>query len=168
MAQVKQTGKSKGLDDRAKIRLLDIKLDDRTAHSLMILAVIELISVVLHDCDHVRQAINWGYSIPVSLLVLNITVYIFPVVSIFLTKNRRWSATIVTAVGGIFTAASFDILHLFGSFSGLWGIWNDSYFVLGVDWISWVFLAEVTVLCLPCTCLAMYLCGKVTERALKQ
>jgi len=87
MAQVKQTGKSKGLNDRAKIHLLDIKLDDRTAHSLMILAVIELISVVLHDCDHVRQAINWGYSIPVSLLVLNITVYIFPVVSIFVTKN---------------------------------------------------------------------------------
>lgn len=134
----------------------------------MILAVTELISVVLHDCDHIRQAINWGYSIPVSLLVLNLTVYIFPAVSIFLTKNRRWSATIVTAVGGIFTSSSFNILHLFGSFSGLWGIWNDSYFELGVDWISWMFLAEVTLLCLPCTCIAMYLCGRVTERSLRQ
>ena len=148
-----------------KIKLLDIKLDDKPARRLMILALVILASILIHDCDHIRQAYNWGYTIPLSVLAVNLTVYILPVVSIFLTKNRRWSATIVTAVCGLFTSGSFNFLHLFGSSTGLWGIWNQSYFALGVDWISWAFLAEVTVLCIPCTCLAMYLGGKTAEQA---
>ena len=130
-------------------------------------ACVMLLSVLLHDGDHIRQAINWGYSIPISLWVLNLTVYIFPVVSIFLSKLGRFSSTIVTAIAGVFTSASFLIIHLCGSASGLWGVWNYSYFELiegvtyngvfyqGVDWISWVFLFEVPVLCLPGTVIAL-------------
>lgn len=73
-------------------------------------------------------------------------------VTIFLAKSRRMSATLVGAIGGIFTPGSFLALHLFGSATGLWGVWNFSYFELmkgvtyqgnfyqGVDWISWVLL----------------------------
>lgn len=149
--------------DEKTMRMLGIKLDDHTEKSLFTCALVMLISILMHDGDHIRQAINWGYSIPASLWVLNLTVYILPVVSIFLTRMKRFSATLVTGIAGIFTSAAFLILHLCGSASGLWGVWNYSYFELmkgvtwqgvyyqGVDWISWVFLFEVPALCLPCS-----------------
>lgn len=82
-------------------------------------------------------------------------------VTIFLAKSRRMSATLVGAIGGIFTPGSFLALHLFGSATGLWGVWNFSYFELmkgvtyqgnfyqGVDWISWVLLLHMLPCCIP-------------------
>ncbi len=147
--------------DREKIRLLDMKLDEKTGKTLMTCALVMLLSVLMHDGDHIRQAYKWTYSIPLSLWALNLTVYVLPVVTIFLVKNRRFSACLVCAVAGVFTSASFLILHLCGSSSGLWGVWNFSYFELikgvtyngvfyqGIDAASWIFLFEVPVLSLP-------------------
>lgn len=169
--------------ERNAVRLLDTKLDDKLAKYLMIGAILMLISVIIHDGDHIRQAYLWstdttgtwvsqsfidshGGDIGIwdilspTLLVLNLTVYIFPVVSIFLVKTRRFSALMVIAIGGIFTSASFLILHFCGSFSGLWGYWNVSYLRLfapdaleavgyRINWVSWVLLFEVPAFCLP-------------------
>ncbi len=149
------------MSSKDMVNTLNIKPEDKVLKRTMISALIILLSILLHDGDHIRQAFNWGYSIPLSLLVLNLTVYIFPVVSIFLIKLRRMSSTLVTAIGGVFTTAGFLTIHLKGAASGLWGVWNYSYFELikgvtwngvyyqGVDWISWVFLFEVPLLCLP-------------------
>ncbi len=148
------------------VKLLDKKLDINMSKMLMKCSTVILISVLLHDGDHLRQAFNWGYSIPLSLLVLNLVVYILPVVSIFLTKLNRASACLVIAFTGVFTSAAFLIIHLCGAFSGLWGVWNFSYFKLikgvtwqgvyyqGVDFISWIFLFEVPVLSLPSSYIA--------------
>lgn len=188
--------------EKSTIRLLDTKLDEKTAHSLMIGAIIVLISVLIHDCDHVRQAYLWstdttgkwvsqafiaqkGGSIGLfniltpTLLVLNITVYILPVVSIFLVKTRRFSAMLVLAFGGVFTSASFLILHFFGSATGLWGYWNISYLRLfsataltdvgyRIDWISWVFLAEVPALSLPVSVSAFQTYRRVKKETLAE
>ncbi len=149
------------MSSKDMVNTLNIKPEDKVLKKTMISALVILLSILLHDGDHIRQAFNWGYSIPLSLLVLNLTVYIFPVVSIFLIKLRRMSSTLVTAIGGVFTTAGFLTIHLKGAASGLWGVWNYSYFELikgvtwngvyyqGVDWISWVFLFEVPLLCLP-------------------
>lgn len=155
------------MSDNSKIiKTINIKPDEEVCKILFRAAIVILISVLLHDGDHIRQAINWGYSIPVSLLVLNLVVYILPVVSIFLIKMQRMSATLVTAFAGVFTTIGFLVIHLCGSASGLWGVWNYSYFELiqgvtyngvfyqGVDWISWIFLFEVPVLCLPSSYIA--------------
>lgn len=143
------------------LKILAQKLDAASSKILMTCSLVILASVLMHDGDHLRQAWNWGYNIPLSLLVLNLVVYILPAVSIFLTKMERASASLVVAFAGVFTTAGFLIIHLCGAFSGLWGVWNFSYFELikgvtwqgvyyqGVDWISWVFLFEVPVLCLP-------------------
>ena len=152
--------------EKETAKALSVKLDKQVTKCLMACSMVILVSVLLHDGDHIRQAINWGYSIPVSLLVLNLIVYIFPAISIFLTKMERFSATAVTAFSGVLTTAGFLIIHLFGSASGLWGVWNYSYFELirgvtyngqfyqGVDWISWVFLFQVPALCLPSSVIA--------------
>ncbi len=148
------------------VKLLDKKLDINMSKMLMKCSIVILISVLLHDGDHLRQAFNWGYSIPLSLLVLNLVVYILPVVSIFLTKLNRASACLVIAFTGVFTSAAFLIIHLCGAFTGLWGVWNFSYFELikgvtwqgvyyqGVDFISWIFLFEVPALSLPSSYIA--------------
>lgn len=133
-------------------------------------------AILIHDGDHIRQALNWTYSIPLSLWALNLTVYVLPVVTIFLAKSGRMSATLVGAIAGVFTTASFLILHLCGSSTGLWGVWNFSYFELikgvtyngvfyqGVDVLSWIFLFHIPVICLPCS----YLCLKEYLRLKKE
>ena len=152
--------------DKQTLRALDTKLDGRVVKTLTTCAVIMLVSILIHDGDHIRQAYKWTYSIPLSLWALNLTVYVLPVVSLFLVRSRRFSALLVTAVAGVFTSASFVILHLCGSSTGLWGVWNFSYFELirgvtyngvfyqGVDTLSWIFLFHVPALCLPCSYVA--------------
>lgn len=110
------------MSNKQTAAMLDKKLDEKTAHTMFICGVVMVIAVLIHDGDHIRQAINWGYHIPLAIWALNLTVYIFPVITIFLAKSRRMSATLVGAIGGIFTPASFLGLHLFGSATGLWGV----------------------------------------------
>ena len=131
------------MSDKQTAAMLDKKLDEKTAHTMFVCGLVMVIAVLIHDG-------------------LNLTVYIFPVITIFLAKSRRMSATLVGAIGGIFTPASFLGLHLFGSATGLWGVWNFSYFALmkgveyqgnfyqGVDWLSWVLLFHMVPCCVPC------------------
>ena len=161
-------------NDKETIKLLDTKLDDKTTKTMVTCAVIMLIAVLIHDGDHIRQALNWGYTIPLSLWALNLIVYVLPVVSIFLAKSRRLSATLVCCLGGIVTSVAFVVLHCFGSSSGLnWGIWNFTYFELiegvwydagdgrgsvfyqGVDMLSWILLFHVPAFSLPCSFISL-------------
>ena len=154
------------MSDKDIIKTLNIKIDEKSKKMLWTSAFVILASILMHDGDHLRQAYNWSYSIPFSLLVLNLVVYILPVVSIFLIKTERISACLVTGFSGIFTTAGFLIIHLCGAFTGLWGVWNYSYFKLaegviykgvlykGIVIWSWIFLFEVPVLCLPASALA--------------
>ena len=141
---------------------LDRRLDDKAIRTITICSVIMIIAILVHDGDHIRQALNWGYSIPLSLWALNMTVYVLPVITLFLARSGRISAGIVGAVAGPFTTVSFLCLHLFGSFTGNWGVWNYSYFELikgvtydgvfyqGVDTLSWILLFHIPVFTLPC------------------
>lgn len=149
------------MSNKEVVKTLNIRVDKKSKKILWVCAFVILASILMHDGDHLRQAFNWGYSIPFALLVLNLVVYLLPVVSIFLIKSERISSSLVTGFAGIFTTAGFLIIHLCGAFSGLWGVWNYSYFQLiegvtyngvfyqGVDVWSWIFLFEVPALCLP-------------------
>ncbi len=149
------------MSDQQVVKTLNTHIDKKALKTVWICALVILASILMHDGDHLRQAFNWGYSIPFALLVLNLVVYLLPAVSIFLIKMGRMSAPLVTGFAGIVTTAGFLIIHLCGAFSGLWGVWNYSYFELikgvnyngvfyqGVDVWSWIFLFEVPALCLP-------------------
>ena len=66
------------------VKLLDSKLDAAVIKTVTTCAIVMIVAVLIHDGDHIRQALNWGYSIPLSLWVLNLTVYVLPVVTLFL------------------------------------------------------------------------------------
>ena len=57
------------------VKLLDSKLDAAVIKTVTTCAIVMIVAVLIHDGDHIRQALNWGYSIPLSLWVLNLTVY---------------------------------------------------------------------------------------------
>ncbi len=168
------------MSNKEVVKTLNQTLDKKVIKTLWICAFVILASILMHDGDHIRQAINWGYSIPFALLVLNLVVYLLPVVSIFLIKMGRMSATLVTGFAGIFTTTGFLIIHLCGAFSGLWGVWNYSYFDLikgvtyngvyyqGVDVWSWIFLFEVPVLCLPSSVISFVTYFKVKKNGKKE
>ena len=94
------------------VKLLDSKLDAAVIKTVTTCAIVMIVAVLIHDGDHIRQALNWGYSIPLSLWVLNLTVYVLPVVTLFLARSGRPSATLVGAVAGVFTTASFPLYFL--------------------------------------------------------
>lgn len=118
-------------------------LDDKDYKVLMIANIVMFISILIHDADHVRQAINWGYTIPLALWCFNITVYVPTTLALFLTKNRFSSASTVTCITALAVAIAFGRVHLLGSSHSIWGIWTKSYFELGADMISWINLAYI-------------------------
>ncbi len=113
------------------------KLDEISYKILTIANIVMLLTILLHDGDHVRQAIHWHYTFTGFLLALNCIVYMPNLIALLLTRQRRYSGAIVTCIGGFNTAYSFAKIHLFGSPIKVWGIWNDSFFKLGADNLSW-------------------------------
>ena len=75
--------------DEAKF--LDTRLDDETAAVLEKWNLAILGAALLHDADHIRQAIRWHYKIPMQLWIINLAVYVLPTVGEFLLKNKRTS-----------------------------------------------------------------------------
>ena len=114
--------------DEAKF--LDPRLDDETAAVLEKWNLAILGAALLHDADHIRQAIRWHYKIPMQLWIINLAVYVLPTVGEFLLKNKRTSSFLTVAANGIVTSAAFLKVHLFKPTTDIWGAWNYNYFKL--------------------------------------
>ena len=101
-----------------------------------------VIMVLIHDADHFRQALCWNYTIPWSVKLVNIVVYVPSFIAFYLAAKEKRLAAAVTSVNGLFIATAFASVHLAGaSILPYWGIWNKSFFLLGVDTISWAILS---------------------------
>lgn len=108
--------------DEAKF--LDTRLDDETAAVLEKWNLAILGAALLHDADHIRQAIRWHYKIPMQLWIINLAVYVLPTVGEFLLKNKRTSSFLTVAANGIVTSAAFLKVHLFKPTTDIWGARN--------------------------------------------
>ena len=145
--------------DEAKF--LDTRLDDETAAVLEKWNLAILGAALLHDADHIRQAIRWHYKIPMQLWIINLVVYVLPTVGEFLLKNKRTSSFLTVAANGIVTSAAFLKVHLFKPTTDIWGAWNYNYFKLakgvwhegqfikGIDWIDWALLLDLPAVAIP-------------------
>lgn len=99
-----------------------------------------LIIIAVHDFDHMRQAMMWGYSFTIPLLLVNFVVYVPGTVGLVLAARRTRAGAIATMIGGPLIALGFLKLHLLGAWIPVWGPWNDSFATLGADTLSWFIL----------------------------
>lgn len=113
-----------------EVKFLDTRLDDETAAVLEKWNLVILGAALLHDADHIRQAIRWHDKIPMQLWIINLAVYVLPTVAEFLLKNKRTSSFLTVAANGIVTSAAFLKVHLFKPTTDIWGAWNYNYFKL--------------------------------------
>ncbi len=58
------------MSNKQTAAMLDKKPDEKTAHTVFTCGIVMVIAVLIHDGDHIRQALNWGYTIPLSLWAL--------------------------------------------------------------------------------------------------
>jgi formate-dependent nitrite reductase membrane component NrfD len=115
-------------------------LDIKSKRILIHANIIMIITTIIHDADHVRQALCWNYTIGLELWLVNMSVYIPCFIALALTLNNKNSAAFTTSFSGIFIAACFLEVHLWRPTVPVWGLWNDNFFILGADIISWTIL----------------------------
>lgn len=120
--------------------------------------ILMLSVIVLHDADHLRQAVGWCYTIPAQIWLLNILVYVPNTLALLLVWRGHRLCALGTAIGGALISVLFLKVHLWKSGLPLWGVWNRSYFELHVDWLSWCILGAVAL-----TGAAVFLVGLLTE-----
>ncbi len=149
--------------DEAKF--LDTRIDDETAAFIEKWNLAILAAALLHDADHIRQAVKWHYKIPLQLWIINLAVYVLPTVSEFLIRNKRSSSFMTVVSSGIVTSSAFLKVHLWKPTTDIWGVWNHNYFKLakgvwhegqfikGIDWIDWALLLDLPAVSIP-ACIA--------------
>lgn len=113
------------------------RLAGRNARRLVTLNVGVLLTLVLHDLDHLRQASAADYDIPVRLFAGNAAVYIPTLVALVLAWRRDGRARRWTVGSATVWLLGFVVVHLVGAGS-YYGLWATPYPRLGVDALSWV------------------------------
>jgi hypothetical protein len=120
-------------------------MDHEARKTLLVANGAMLLMILIHDADHIRQAINWCYTIPGWLWAVNTLVYV-PNGLALIAATRSWPrAPLATLVGSLLIAVNFPLLHLWKPLIPVWGIWNQSFFVLNVDQLSWIILALTVI-----------------------
>lgn len=126
--------------------IVNLNLIDSKSKSILIFSNSAMIlTILVHDADHIRQAYNCGFIIPAMLWLVNILVYLPNLYALKLSFQRKANAAQVTAIGSLSIAFLFAKVHLWKPFFPIWGMWNKTFFELNADAISWTILA-LTVL----------------------
>ncbi|MFC0344359.1 hypothetical protein [Epilithonimonas hispanica] len=115
-------------------------LDQKSKLLLKRANLIMIAMVVIHDADHIRQAICWNYTIGLEVWIVNIIVYLPSLIALYLLGKKRRSAVNATMVNGLLVASAFAKVHLWKPVIPVWGVWNRSFFELGADALSWTIL----------------------------
>nr|WP_052478171.1 hypothetical protein [Kibdelosporangium sp. MJ126-NF4]CEL16591.1 hypothetical protein [Kibdelosporangium sp. MJ126-NF4]CTQ89058.1 hypothetical protein [Kibdelosporangium sp. MJ126-NF4] len=137
-----------GADTRGPLRKGGPELATRDVRRLTVANVLMLVLMVLHDLDHVRQAVAWNYSIPLPLLLANMIVYVPNAVALFLILRRDRRAAFVTPFAGAAILIGFSVVHLIGAPAFL-GVWATPFTQLHVDIWTWVIFGLTLAGCVP-------------------
>lgn len=140
------------------------KMGPQSIRVLKIANIVMLATIVVHDLDHVRQAVQWGYTFTFALLAVNCVVYAPNLVAFLLARQGRFSGAVWTCIGGLNTGISFAKIHLLGAAIPVWGPWNQSFFVLGADTLSWWVLTFTVVIGVGVALAGMYVVGGESAR----
>ena len=123
-----------------------------------------LIVIAIHDMDHMRQAMEWGYVFTPQLLMVNLIVYIPNTLSFILIAKRKFAGIWASIISGVLIAGAFLKLHLLGATIKVWGPWNRSFFALHVDSLSWWMLAFTAIFGVLLSMYSCYILGREVQR----
>lgn len=137
-----------------------LRLGDDAALWLMAANLALLIIIAVHDFDHMRQAMAWGYTFTIPLLIVNFIVYVPGTLALVLASRRPVAGAATTTVAGPLIAIAFLKLHLLGAWIPVWGPWNDPFTVLGADTLSWAILWITAVVGIVVGLVGAYLLGR--------
>jgi uncharacterized membrane protein YecN with MAPEG domain len=114
-----------------------------------------------------HQANNWCYTIPLSVWLVNVTVYIPVALALAAALRLHRCAPTLLVIVGLLTACSFARVHFWRPFVPVWGIWNKSYLALGVDAASWLILVATVAIGVSAALVGAFVLGRQsTERQL--
>lgn len=131
---------------------------------LIIISLIMLNMIAIHDFDHMRQAMNWNYKFTLPVLLVNFIVYLPNWLAILLISKRKYIGAIVSVISGPLIGLSFLKVHLLGAFIPVWGLWNDSFFTLGADKISWWILTLTAIVGVAVGMSSIFLLGMEKQK----
>jgi hypothetical protein len=107
--------------------------------------IIAIVSMAIHDADHVRQAIDMNYAIPVHVAAILLSAYIPLFASIWWAIHRRllWATTATALVTGrVLLLLSFvhlvGVVHIWRPLGDVFGMWGASYWDIRVDAVTWI------------------------------
>ena len=107
--------------------------------------IIAIVSMAIHDADHVRQAIDMNYAIPVHVAAMLLSAYIPLFASIWWATHRRllWATTATALVTGrVLLLLSFvhlvGVARIWAPLGDVFGMWGMSYWEMRVDAVSWI------------------------------
>lgn len=123
-----------------------------------------LIVIAIHDMDHMRQAIEWGYVFTPQLLIVNLIVYVPNTLSFILIAKRKFAGIWASIISGILIGGAFLKLHLLGATIKIWGPWNRSFFALHVDSLTWWILAFTAIFGVLLSMYSCYILGREVQR----
>ena len=147
---------TKSQKDEAKF--LDTRIDDETASFIEKWNLAILAAALLHDADHIRQAVKWKYKIPLQLWIINLAVYVLPTVSEFLIRNKR-SSSFMTDIWGVWNNNYFKLAK---------GVWHEGQFIKGIDWIDWTLLLDLPAVSIPACIASLKKRKEVKEKLLTE
>lgn len=128
-----------------QVRHVERRSRGGSAHNLTTLNIAVLVSLALHDVDHLRQASEIDYAIPLRLFVGNASFYLPTLVALYVSWRRDRRAGSWTIASALLWMAGFFAVHIVGA-GYFFGYWQTPYPRLGVDALSWVlFVVPVTV-----------------------
>jgi hypothetical protein len=106
--------------------------------------ILAIVSMAIHDGDHIRQAVHMHYAIPPHIAIIFSAAYLPLLASSWWTyKGRLQQATLATStvLAGVLLLLGF--VHLVGldtvspTLASVFGMWGMSYPAMGVDTVSW-------------------------------
>ena len=141
------------------------KVNKRNKRMLVWANIVMITMILIHDADHFRQALCWNYAIPFSVKLINVLVYAPGFIALYLAARGKRFAAVATSLNGLFISTAFASVHLAGaSILPYWGVWNKSFFLLGVDTISWTILLTTVAVGVGTAMVGSFVAGRSSSR----
>ncbi len=140
------------------------QIDAKSRKALIIANLAMILTITIHDLDHIRQAANWCYTITAALWIVNIAVYVPSLVALILGLRRHHWAAAATSASALLIAILFAKVHLWKPTFNVWGMWDRTFFELGADSLSWSILVLTVLMGVAVAMTGTWVMGRATTK----